>query len=223
MVLTSPSAPEDAPEVGNGEGEEEGGEVFEFRLFGDQIGNSGEAQKIVLNDEHEESSGAGGFLRLRDPRVFFVERAVGDRKARFEAVAVSGEEVKQNSGKRAWGLEVPWRVRVLRVTEKGTIQPSTFDANEDEADGEDIKKRRPGKKRRVILRCRKKLRDEMAKKRQLDLESKQEAEKEKRTRKNREKKVKKRLKEKAKKSASGEAVVGTEASGIEVKVSDIDG
>lgn len=222
MVLTSASEFNDAPGAGNGE-EVEGGEEFEFRLFGDQVGKLVEAQKIILNDEHEGSSGDGGFLRLRDPRVFFMERAVGERKARFEAVAVSGEEVKQNSGKRAWGLEVPWRVRVLRVREERSLKPIAIVTNEDEADGQESKKRRPGKKRRIILRYRKKVRDEAAKKRQMILESKQEAEKEKRTKKNREKKVKKRLKEKAKKAAGGDAVVGKDVNEIEVRVSDVEG
>lgn len=182
-------------------------EEFEFRLFENKDGDEVEAQKIVLRDIEKDGTGEGGFISLRDPRTFIVQKAVGEQKAQFEDVAVSGETVLVNARKRAWGLEVPWRVRVLRVV--GNRMSETKAGSRDVFEE---RKKRPGKKRRIILRGRKKSRDEMVEKRRVELESKEEAQKEKRIRRNREKKVKRRLKEKAKKSSEGYVIPGPDSS-----------
>lgn len=213
-VLITDSAPVD----GDGEAvPEEGGEqIFEFRLFESERkaeDQQVEVQKVVLGGD-DENTGEGGFVKMRDPRVFVVGKALGKRKAWFETLAVSGEDVLDNAGKRAWGLEVPWRVRAIRVVEqqkRGEVGDVVIHVEED---NRDPKKKRPGKKRRIVLRGRKKARDEMAEKKRAEAASKEDAERDKRTRRNREKKVKRRRKEKAMKT------VGSVGAG---SVVDVDG
>ncbi|KAH7378131.1 hypothetical protein BKA64DRAFT_766960 [Cadophora sp. MPI-SDFR-AT-0126] len=70
-------------------------------------------QKIILSTT-DELSGTGRILRPR-PREFYISpKAAGDRKAQLESVAVTGDDILAERGRRHWGLEVPWRVRVLR-------------------------------------------------------------------------------------------------------------
>lgn len=145
-------------------------------------------------------------VRNRNPKYFFAEKAVGEEKWCFETAALSGEEILDLSKRRAWGLEVPWRVKVLKVVGKSKSTGDSASKIEALEIGDEAKRKRPGKKRRVILRQREKTRAEKEEKRRKEQELKVETEREKRTRRNREKKVKKKLKEKAKK-ADG---VGTE-------------
>jgi hypothetical protein len=185
---------------------------FEFRLFSGQ-GNTG--KKIVLRDE-EEDIGDGAFLvGQRELGYFIVGKAEGERKRGFEVAALTGEDVLSLSKRRAWGLEVPWRVRVLRVPAKRKGDTADGGQKENvevgiEEGHEEGKRKRPGKKRRIFLRERKKKRDTLVEQRKKEKEAKEEAEREKKTRKNREKKVKKKMKEKAKK-AGAEADIGMDA------------
>ncbi len=167
--------------------------------------------------------------RERDRRFYIAEPAAGERKQRFAVAALSGEEVLDLARRRAWGLEVPWRVKAIRVT---SVPKSKADASSDphlalktgsslqsgqgevmiSVDPGEKGKRKPGKKRRIILRerQRKVVQREEAKK--MERESREEAEREKRTRRNREKKVKRKMKEKALKA---EAPAGASGSGSE--------
>ena len=81
------------------------------------------------------------------------------------------------------GLEMPWRVTILKSTR--SMATSSFEISQTSTG----KRRRIGKKRRIAIRKQKA------------------AEREKRTRKNREKKVKKRQKDKLKESEVGQALV----------------
>lgn len=196
---------DDVVETADGDEEKE----FEFRFF------AGEAvHRIVLRDE-VVVKGEGGLVNMRDPRVFFVPKAVGERRLGLESMALSGEQVLKAAKRRAWGLEVPWRVKVIKVSEK-LSQKAVSESNEDailgvELDDSDAvnKKKKPGKKRRIILRERKKKRDELAELWRTERQRKEETEKEKRTRKNREKKLKRRMKERALKAAGGVEIAGS--------------
>lgn len=141
-------------------------------------------------------------VRNRDPKYYFAEKAVGEQKWRFETAALSGEEVLDLSRWRAWGLEVPWRVRVLRTAGKAKGGARVIAM----AVGDEEKRKRPGKKRRVVLRQREKKRKELEEKRRKEQELKDETDREKRTRRNREKKVKKKMKEKAEKAKKAEGI-----------------
>jgi len=173
---------------------------FEFRMF------SGGVHRIVLRED--EGMGDGAFVKLRDPRTFVVPRAVGQRKAEFENSAMTGEEVLERSGRRAWGLEVPWRVKILKVTESRTSQ-TTHIMVKVEPQYTAGKKTKPNKKRRILLRDRTKKAEEKARLTKLEEQNREEAEREKKSRKNREKKLKKRAKEKASK-ANGTVATSTE-------------
>jgi len=158
--------------------------------------------------------GDGGFVvPKRNPKYYFAEKAVGERKWRFEAAALTGEQVRELSKQRAWGLEVPWRVTVLKTAGKSKGVAPTIPAEGQVVvdSGDETKRKRPGKKRRVILRQRKKKKEELEAKKKREKELKDETEKEKRTRRNREKKVKRKMKEKAKKAEGAvEGAAGSE-------------
>jgi hypothetical protein len=179
-------------------------------LFSTGENDKAEPQKIVLEVEEEELGEGGFVVRNRNPKYYFAEKAVGEQKWRFESAALSGEEVLDLSKRRAWGLEVPWRVRVLKSIEKlkgagnGAALGDKVVAVEV---GDETKRKRPGKKRRIIMRQRGGKREEIEERKRREKELKDETEREKRTRRNREKKVKKKMKEKAKKA---------EGTGVEV-------
>ena len=176
-------------ESGNDE-EEEQEEGFAFRLFGGQ-----DARQIVIR---EEVAGDGAFVNRKDPRVFIVGKAQGERRREFESVAVSGEDLLRGRERRAWGLEVPWRVVVIRGS--GRVK-----GGEDKrSKREDGKRRKAGKKRRILIRERKRMADKEKERRAGEEKEKEERDREKRTRRNREKKVKRKMKEKAKKAGDGE-------------------
>jgi hypothetical protein len=118
---------------------------------------------------------------------------------------------------RNWGLEVPWRVSVIRMSGKWKdAGGKELRGREKGMEGdEEGKRKRPGKKRRIILRERKKKSVEDAEKRKLEEERKrverearEEMEREKRTKRNREKKVKRKMKEKMKKAGAGDSPHG---------------
>ena len=188
--------------------EEEAEQEFEFRLFS---GQGGAGKKIVLSNE-EEDTGDGAFLvKQRRLGYYIAEKADGERKREFEVAALSGENVLRMQRSRAWGLEVPWRIKVIKVSSKRKV--NTVDGVEKENlvfgitdEDEEGKRKRPGKKRRIVLRERQKKRDALAARRKKEKDEK-EAEREKRTRKNRERKIKRRLKDKAKKAGEGANVI----------------
>lgn len=187
----------------NGQEEEEEQE-FDFRLFSTATGN-----KIVLK---EEEIGDGGFtIRNRNKSYYFTGPIEDEKKAQFASVSISGEDVLKGKSTRYWGLEVPWRVKVLRVGHGGQKTVGNHGLGDVANGNPEEKKKKPGKKRRILLRERRRKKEarEEAKKREKD--SKEEAEREKRTRRNREKKVKRKAKEKAMKGAvvdNAELVVG---------------
>ena len=203
------SAPHIEPKVLNGDDEEAGEDheqEFEFRLFSSAApGTTGEegdrsVQKVILVDDEENIGGGGFVVRERNRGYYFAEEAGVERKLGFETMALSGEEVLSRARKRAWGLEVPWRVRVLKVVgkkAKGGTEADGVVAVEDET--QESKKKKPGKKRRIFLRERKKLREKLQEQKKAEKARMEETEREKRTRRNREKKVKRKMKEKAKK------------------------
>ncbi|KAH6684642.1 hypothetical protein B0J14DRAFT_646541 [Halenospora varia] len=193
---------------------------FEFRLFSTSattLHKNPASQKIILEEE-DSDLGEGGFIKpCREPTYYFASKAEGDEKWKFDNVALTGEQVKGLSKRRAWGLEVPWRVRVLKVVgAKLKLQADGAITGKVETivEGEDEKRKRPGKKRRIILRERKKRRELLAEQKRKEQELKEETEKEKRTRRNREKKVKRKLKEKAKKE-EGNSTTTTNTANID--------
>lgn len=210
-VLTSQATPneyKESAEINGEDGASEGQaeQEFEFRLFSTAPGTSGNegggaAQTILLVNEDQDVGDGAFVVRERNRGYYFAEKAHGEKQLGFNIMALSGEEVLSRAKRRAWGLEVPWRVSVLKVVEKkGTREAVELVG----IDGEgDLKRKRPGKKRRILLRERKKSREKLQEQKKAEKEKKEEAEREKRTRRNREKKVKRKMKEKAKKAGGG--------------------
>jgi hypothetical protein len=194
---------------GNGMAGDEEVEEFAFRLFGGE-----EARQIVIQEEDE---GQGGFVKAWDPRVFILGKAEGERRRGFENVAISGEEVLKRRKERAWGLEVPWRVVVVRGPSVGGGGGRKMKG---EGSGVEGKRKRVGKKRRIAIRVKKRTGDEERERRKKEEAEREEREREKRTRRNREKKVKRKMKEKAKKAGGGE---GGDASDPPVALDDEQG
>ncbi|CAG8976963.1 hypothetical protein HYALB_00010945 [Hymenoscyphus albidus] len=195
----------EADEEGGGGGEKE----FEFRLFstGNESNTEGErakaTQKIILVDEEGEELGEGAFVgKGRGEEYYFWDaNATEGGKEGFERVAVSEEDILKIAATRHWGLEVPWRVTVLKSVGKTKRGKEVLVIEGQDRGG----KKKPGKKRRIILRKRQKAIEEAKEKKRLEEERKEEGEKEKRTKRNREKKIKRRLKEKAEKALKSEA------------------
>jgi hypothetical protein len=106
--------------------------------------------------------------RERDRRFYIAEPATGERKEGFAFAALSGEDVSDLARRRAWGLEVPWRVRAIRVASVAKTLKRKPSSNlalkighslqygqgevEVEVDPGEKGKGKPGKKRRIILR-----------------------------------------------------------------------
>jgi len=189
----------------DGAKDEEDQQSFDFRLFSTRTGEE-RSQKIVLEAE-EEDNGDGGFLRReRDKSYYFTTIATGERKAGIESMAVSGEKILQWRNTRARGLEVPWRVKTIRVHISSRpkldarMVKVTGPSEAQETKDVENKKCKPGKKRRLILREKRRTKEKAEEEMRKRNEGREEAEREKRTRRNREKKVKRKIKEKAKKA-----------------------
>ncbi|KAE8443367.1 hypothetical protein EG329_001925 [Mollisiaceae sp. DMI_Dod_QoI] len=202
---------------------------FEFRLFSSAPAPTATAketadtiiQKILLNDsDSEDGAREGRFLRPRPLSYYFAASLSEERKKEYEFAALDGETVLELAKRRAWGLEVPWRVKVLKTVSSGKVKAGLPDTAirieaQDEEDARDKKKRKPGKRRRIILREKRRKKEAAEERRKKREEEKEVAEREKRTRRNREKKVKKRMKEKAKKLGAGNGSVAVEGEGRE--------
>jgi hypothetical protein len=255
-VVDSAAAEDDDEE----EDEEEDG--FEFPLFAapkasakpsstDETGDLGgekdnerqsgyekKATRIILLDDADSLTGDGAFVVPdRDSGYFFAPAATGVVKEQFEKVAMSGDDVRGCLAQRYWGLEVPWRVRILRVTKKGAKASSTRGGTDetervevigtDEAirQGEIMKmkkkkKKKPGKKRRIVLRITTKKTQDAREKADKAKAEAEERDREKRTRRNREKKVKRKVREKAKKAGNEGGGAAEEEGGGESMIID---
>jgi hypothetical protein len=194
---------------------------FEFRLFSTSSNTKStkhDTQRVILDVEDSGTRPAGFVTPKRNPSYYFTVQAQGEEKWRFEYAAMSGEEVLDARKRRAWGLEVPWRVTVIKVP--GKIKRNKAPKATD-IENVDSKKGKPGKKQRIILRKRAKLILEAEEKRKRELELKSETEKEKRVRKNREKKLKRRIKEKAEKAKKAGGVAAVQEGGGEFASADV--
>ena len=197
-------------------------QVYDFRLFSaaakdGHTKSSLAPQKIILEAEHDHVSllgetiihGDGGFLREgKDPRIWTRPRASGQRLAQIQFSTISGENVLQESKRRNWGLEVPWRVKIVKqkfVSGNGLGDISTSIAAVEECK----KRKKPGKKRRMVLRMRVKKLEEERSRQEEETKQREEADKQRRMQKNREKKIKQKKRAKAKAEASKQNDVTT--------------
>ncbi|KAF4452001.1 hypothetical protein F53441_5074 [Fusarium austroafricanum] len=165
-------------------------EEFAFRLFS----KAPPAQKVVLEEENGPT-GDGSFVSGRPLSYYVVTNISTRQKEEYAVAAMSGDQVLARSNDRAWGLELPWKVTKLTVTQK----VKSGEKVEDQATKE---KRRPGKKQRISLRKLAKAKEEKKVAEAKKMAEKEEHIKDKKKRMNRLKKLRKRAKAREQKQAS---------------------
>jgi len=176
-------------------------EFFSFRLFS----TSAPTQKVALVADHEKPHQGPAISRRPIEHYIRGELSLEQVEA-FRLAAVSAGDVVAGARSRAWGLEVPWRVKTVVLTpgEKGLVKVlKRHGGSGSEGGGEVLGtgRKRPGKKRRIALRTKEKASKEAAKAAEAQKMTKEEHLREKKKRLNREKKLKRRQKEREKKLA----------------------
>ncbi|KAI3324936.1 hypothetical protein HD806DRAFT_491437 [Xylariaceae sp. AK1471] len=213
----SQSQAPDATDKVQKEGEHPEEEAFAFRLFRDEA----PTHTVVLpHDDDPAALGEGGFVVPSRPLSYYVSSAPSPAQAsEYRSVAVSAEYLFADAKTRRWGLEKPWRVIHISVSPSNkSISGST---QEGHSAGQEKKRKRPGKKHRIVLRVREKAareREEAMKK--LAVEKEQHLQ-DKKKRLNRDRKLKRRQKEREKKGQA--QATNPDGGGAEVdsaKVSD---
>ncbi|ORY71227.1 uncharacterized protein BCR38DRAFT_416200 [Pseudomassariella vexata] len=178
--------------------------IFEFRLFRNQ--EPGQTVLLKRRNVPGEDGADGGFVVPRRPQSYYISDGPDDEAARrFRVTSVSADYILQDAKRRRWGLEKPWRVTSITLKDDRSQRPISKSKNGDDG-ATDEKRKRPGKKRRIILRTREKEWKEKEEAVKLKLAVKEEHLKDKKKRLNRQKKLKRRAKEREKKLARGEAV-----------------
>ncbi|CAJ2508091.1 Uu.00g092770.m01.CDS01 [Anthostomella pinea] len=183
-------------------------ESFAFRLFRDE----GPSHTVVLLRDRAPE-GEGGFVVPRRPQSYYLaEKPSLELAERFRSAAVSVDHLLKDAKRRRWGLEKPWKVMTISIgTSKGARPGSSTSQSSNDSAG---KRKRPGKKRRIILRVREKTKKEQEQAAKQQLVEKEQHLTDKKKRLNRLKKLRRRAKEKEKKQgANGDA--GSEKSSRE--------
>ncbi|KAJ6785300.1 hypothetical protein PWT90_01100 [Aphanocladium album] len=186
---------------------------YEFNLFSTAgAGGASGPAKVILEDE-AETAGEGGFVRPRPLSHYAAKAPSAREKEQYSYAAVTADDVVQWSAQRSWGMEMPWKVISITATRKAEPGDKSVEILMETTGEAAAKRKRPGKKQRVLLRQRKKsktLAAEDAAKQQVE---KEEHLKDKKKRLNRIKKLRKRAKDKEKKLAAGEEPDADAASG----------
>lgn len=194
---SEPKTPtEGSPTKENDEDEDED-EVYAFRLFS----AAGPAPQVVLENTNRVVEGK--MTRGRPLSYYLVTDLPPEKKQQYEMAAVSGEDVIERSKMRAWGLELPWRVRTIKVTRKAGRREGEAAAHVE--DGQAAKRKRPGKKRRTAMRIKARAEAQAEEAAKQKMAEKEEHVKDKKKRMNRLKKMRRRAKKKTEKGAGGEA------------------
>ncbi|KAM3560500.1 hypothetical protein MY1884_002889 [Beauveria asiatica] len=169
---------------------------YEFNLFStDGASGTTKPAKVILEDENE-LLGDGAFLRRRPCSYYVAKAPSAKEKEQYRYAAVTADTILQWSTRPSWGMAMPWRVITTSATRKA--RPG------DKSDTEQAAKRkRPGKKQRILLRQRTKKEAQAADEAAKRQTEKAENLKDKKKRLNRIKKLRKRAKDKEKKMAAG--------------------
>lgn len=224
----APGATEPSVDAPPAEAEDE---AFEFRLFApttiaatsitdpSSTIEVAPTQRIILSNSDDEGQGDGAFtIPHRRLSWYIAAPATGTRKAEFEEAAVSAETVRRGREQRAWALEKPWRVTIIRrgptsISQLATaVKAKPIGVRAPEGDVK-TKKTKPNKKQRIVVRIRERALSEKLEAERLRC-AREEEEKatrgvedaEKRTARNRERKIKRRERDKRKKAAAASGV-----------------
>ncbi|TEA10662.1 hypothetical protein C8034_v009050 [Colletotrichum sidae] len=175
-------------------------EEFEFRLF-----SKAPVTKIALVDE-DAAAGDGDMLRKR-PLGYYIADISEEVKAQFREAAMEPEDVLRRAEQKWWGMEMPWRVTHVEGAKiKGTKEGDK---------GEEGKRRRPGKRKRIAMRMKEREKKKKAEEAEMAKMTKEEHLKEKKKRLNRLKKLRRRAKGKDGKGGEGEDGEGSDGEGSE--------
>lgn len=174
-------------------------EIFTFRLFRDEE----PLRKVVLKLRENEKDGEGAFVVPSRPTSYFLAEELSSRAKEFQVAAVSANYLLEDATKRRWGLEKPWRVKTISIkTSKRNGTPTRSDSRTTTTETGKQKRKRPGKKRRIILRVREKAKKEQLEAMRQQLVEREQHIKDKKQRLNRQKKLKRRAKEREKKQGT---------------------
>lgn len=184
----------------NDENDEEQG--YEFNLFSTASAGAAGPAKVILED-NAEMLGDGGLVRPRPLSYYAVTGVSAKDKAQYSYAAVTAEDIVQWSTQRSWGMEMPWKVISISATRKAKPGDKSVDILMENTE-ESTKRKRPGKRQRVLLRQRTKSKAQAAEEAVKKQTNKEEHLKDKKKRLNRIKKLRKRAKDKEKKLAAGE-------------------
>lgn len=184
---------------------EDGGEEgYAFNLFSTSTARTGAVAKVIL-DDGADALGDGALVRPRPRSHYASGPASATDKERYRFAAVTADDIYERSSQRSWGMEMPWKVISIQATRKAKPSDKTVEVLMEDADKE-TKRKRPGKKTRILLRERTKIKAKAAEEAAKKLVDKEEHLKDKKKRLNRIKKLRKRAKEREKKKAAGEDV-----------------
>ncbi|KAL8676225.1 MAG: hypothetical protein Q9186_007239 [Xanthomendoza sp. 1 TL-2023] len=184
-------------------------EAYEFQLFSQKPEQSTisapQPPKILLRSPSPENKEPGFVHPTRSPYYYFTGAESRDRRLQFQNVAVEGHDVQKESQAKWPGFELPWRVTTITLhSSKQTVAPSRITGALESG-----KRKRVGKKRRIILRTKLQALKERQEAARLAEVEKEALATEKRSRRNREKKLKRREKARSRKNGEeGAPVVG---------------
>ncbi|PPJ49744.1 hypothetical protein CBER1_02900 [Cercospora berteroae] len=201
---------ETLPDAHDQEQENDPEDGLEFQLFAPSAGkpeNTSGIAKIRLDSPDLANAEPGLVNPNRDPRYYFTSTPSLEEQQNFEAAAMSGQDIL-NQSQRSWpGMAYSWKVLHLPKTKKQQKNLAPSDALFTKLLGsQSVQKRtRPGKKARIAVRTKLVAAKTKQEEKQKAAELKEAEEREKRTRRNREKKVKKKNREKAKKAEANGA------------------
>ncbi|KAI1462314.1 hypothetical protein F4805DRAFT_410138 [Annulohypoxylon moriforme] len=170
-----------------------GEEAFMFRLFR----NEEPSRKVVLEsqDVSTEKDGEGASIVAKRPTSYYLASEPSPEVANeFRVAAVSADYLLQDAKKRRWGLEKPWKVTTITITTNKKTATLSGSTGYDVTTSIGKQKKRPGKKRRIILRVREKAKREQEESAKKQLVDKEQHLKEKKQRLNKQKKLKRRAK-----------------------------
>ena len=174
-------------------------DAYDFCLFAKpaNVGaqNSHGPRKIAIRSPSPVNKEPGFRNPRRPDNFYFSEIPNTEEAAQLKFAAVSTEQVLKNLESKWKGLEMPWRV--IHVTLNGKKLEKESNVLDQ---GNDGKRKRKGKKSRIVIRKRVQAKAVEKAAANQRLAEKESADKEKRTRKNRERKVKRKQKEKLQKS-----------------------